>query len=404
MSKSHLLNLASSCSILKSKICCYIVGSKMNREHYIDGLRGLAALVVVVSHFCCAFYPATDTLRYTDVRTSPLEVMFTQTPLNLLYNGNFAVCLFFVISGYVLSASFFASQNKDVVYSSAYRRYFRLMIPVLATSVLYYLFLSQHWFAIKQVPGVGDSPWLQKMWNTEPGLVHFIKSTLYDLIVYRDIEPPYNPALWSIGIELKGSYLVYLFLLLMGNFRFRWIGYLVLVVLTLKSYYFLFIVGMVMSDLFRQRKLYQPSTWQLILLLVIACYLGSYKHTNTTSFWSVLDVMKSFVKPQAIGAVCLFYVCLQSRWAFALLSTRVATFFGEISYSLYLIHLLVIGSLSGIVFSMLFWSLALSYTLSAVLTFSVTIGVSVLLAKICTRWIEDKGVAFSKWVYGAVFK
>lgn len=375
----------------------------MNREQYIDGLRGLAALVVVISHFCCAFYPATDTLQLKDMRESPLEAVISQTPINLLYNGNFAVCIFFVISGYVLSASFFSSKNKDVVYSSAYRRYLRLMIPVLVTSFFYYLFLSQHWFVSKHIPVISNSPWLQKMWNTEPGFFHFIKSTLYDLIVHRDIEPPYNPALWSIGIELKGSYLVYGFLLLMGKHRFRWLGYIVLIVLTLKSYYFLFITGMFLSDLFHQGKLDKPTTWQLILLLAIGCYLGSYKYTDTTPLWNVLDRIKSMVKPQAVGAVCLFYVCLQSRLAFALLSTRLASFLGQISYSLYLMHLLVIGSVSGIIFN-LFWQWQLNYTLATLITFMVTIGLSVVLAKICTKWVDDKGVAFSKWIYGVVFK
>ncbi|MES2778473.1 MAG: acyltransferase [Bacteroidota bacterium] len=376
----------------------------MNREHHIDGLRGLAALIVVVSHFLCAFYPATDTLLMKDMKVSSLEVVFSTTPLNILYNGNFAVCIFFVISGYVLSASFFASKNTDVVYSSAYRRYFRLMIPVLVTSVFYYLFLAQGWLLSKHIPEIADSPWMQKMWNFEPGLGHFFKSTLYDLVIHQDIEPPYNPALWSIGIELKGSYLVYGFLLLMGNYRFRWLGYLVLMILTLKSYYFLFVTGMLLSDVQHQAKVYEPRSWQFIPLLVVACYFGSYKYTESTNLWRLLDYLRGIIKPQAIGAICLFYVCIHSRWAFTFLSTRVANFLGEISYSLYLVHLLVIGSVSGIVFYLFSSQLSFNYVAASGATFLITIGVSFLLAKVCTKWVDDKGVAFAKWVYAVIFR
>ncbi|MES2560872.1 MAG: acyltransferase [Bacteroidota bacterium] len=376
----------------------------MNREHAIDGLRGLAALVVVVSHFLCAFYPATDTLLLKDMRVNGLEATLSQTPFNLLYNGNFAVCVFFVISGYVLSASFFASHQQETIYSSAYRRYFRLMIPVLATSFFYYLFITQDWFVSKYIPPVSDSPWMQKMWNVEPAPWHFIKSTLYDLVVHPEIEPLYNPALWSIGIELKGSYLVYIFLLCMGNHRFRWMGYVGLILLTLKTYYVLFISGIVLSDVFHRKKLYRLSTGQLLILLVIVCYVGSYKYTDTTNLWHALDGLRGIVKPQAIGAVCLFYICLQSGLAARIMTTQAVNFLGKISYSLYLIHLLVIGSLSGIVFKLFVEQLAWSYVMASGATFVITLGVSFILAKVCTQWIDDKGVAFTKRLYGKVFR
>lgn len=374
-----------------------------NRLHFIDGLRGIAALVVVFSHFLCAFYPATETFQTKDVRESLLEITLSKTPFNLLYNGDSAVCVFFVISGYVLSYSFFHSKNKEAIYSSAYRRYFRLMIPVLVTSVLYYLFLAQGWFVSKSTPIVSDSWWLQKMWNEEPNVVHFIKSTLYDLIFHLQIEPPYNPVLWSIGTELKGSYLVYSFLLMLGSNRFRWIGYALLMILTLKSYYFLFMAGMLMSDFSHQNKLYKPKWWLLLILLLVASYFGSYKYTTATSTWQLLDTIRTFVKPQAIGAIVLFYTCLHSRIAYTVLSTRLAKFLGEISYSLYLIHLLVIGSFSGVVFNILYTEMHLGYLLSTVGVFIATVTTVCLFAKWCTTWVDQKGVVFSKKIYGWLF-
>lgn len=45
--------------------------------YYLDGLRGLAAFIVVIHHFVLAFYP----LYYSTERIIP------KTPLNLFYAG-----------------------------------------------------------------------------------------------------------------------------------------------------------------------------------------------------------------------------------------------------------------------------------------------------------------------------
>ena len=88
----------------------------MRKIKYLDGLRGLAAFVVVFHHFILAFYPA---LFFGDNATphlrAGLEAFVSGTPINLLYNGNFAVSIFFVLSGYVLSYKFFVRKKSAPV-------------------------------------------------------------------------------------------------------------------------------------------------------------------------------------------------------------------------------------------------------------------------------------------------
>ncbi|MFK5073434.1 acyltransferase family protein, partial [Klebsiella pneumoniae] len=67
----------------------------------------------------------------------PLETLLATTPLFGLYSGTFFVAMFFVLSGFVLSYRFLLTPQREIVFSSACRRYLRLAYPVLFTTAFY---------------------------------------------------------------------------------------------------------------------------------------------------------------------------------------------------------------------------------------------------------------------------
>jgi peptidoglycan/LPS O-acetylase OafA/YrhL len=76
-----------------------------SRDRALDGLRGVAALVVLTSHIFVASVPAfaDAAVRPGSEHASALEWVLTYTPLHVVWGGNQAVTVFFVLSGYVLS-------------------------------------------------------------------------------------------------------------------------------------------------------------------------------------------------------------------------------------------------------------------------------------------------------------
>lgn len=87
----------------------------MQKRLYLEGLRGLLSLIVVVHHFILLFQPLVflGSNNPDDFKTRPLSgsILLANTPLNLFMNGNWAVCMFFVMSGYVLSVKYFQTSN-----------------------------------------------------------------------------------------------------------------------------------------------------------------------------------------------------------------------------------------------------------------------------------------------------
>ncbi|MEA2754819.1 MAG: hypothetical protein QOJ54_1108, partial [Aliidongia sp.] len=64
---------------------------------YIEGMRGVAALIVCTAHFLQIFLPVVyegDVAKSWDIG----EHSFETSPINVVLNPNFSVCLFFVLS------------------------------------------------------------------------------------------------------------------------------------------------------------------------------------------------------------------------------------------------------------------------------------------------------------------
>src|SRR5450432_239103 len=101
-----------------------------DRFAYLDGLRGWAALLVVLHHGTIAIDFALYTGQPADSRGF-WDVRISGTPFfPLAPGGSLAVCLFFALSGFVLAHAYSRSQQNWL--ALAVRRFVRLGIPMLA--------------------------------------------------------------------------------------------------------------------------------------------------------------------------------------------------------------------------------------------------------------------------------
>ena len=105
----------------------------MQRITSLDGLRGIAALIVVVYH--ATFVPLL--LNKPVDKLGGIEILFSLTPIRIFTAGGEAVHVFFVLSGIVLG--FVASSSKFKLIKYYKSRFVRLYFPVIPAVAISYL-------------------------------------------------------------------------------------------------------------------------------------------------------------------------------------------------------------------------------------------------------------------------
>ena len=181
----------------------------------LDGLRGVAALMVVIYH--AMGYSAWFREGMYEYRAAgSFAWLVTISPLRALFDGRVAVMAFFVLSGFVLARNFW--RHKRTNWPRYYvRRALRLYPPVVASAALALVFL-----ALRQMIG-----------GTGVGLVDLdaagasMSTLIQNMGLVTLIDAPLNVVWWSLRWEVWFSILlpvIFVALVLSGcgpNRRFR---------------------------------------------------------------------------------------------------------------------------------------------------------------------------------------
>lgn len=374
-----------------------------DKINYLDGLRGIAAINVMIMHFFIVLVPA---IIYSDRMPSHfggLEQLFSSTPLGLIGAGNFSVCIFFVLSGYVLTYKYFRTKDKKIIINGAVRRYIRLFVPVFAAIILAFLLASTgvfHYY-IETVMVSGNNNYAN-YWTFTPDIVDAVKQAIWGSFFAG--EDTYNPVLWTMTVEFYGSMLVFAMALLFGVQRTRWTFYLAAAVLFFNSYYFAFVIGMALADTFNSKTSVFKTDNKIILsiLLISGLFLGSYP-VGTVTNDSLYGFLNNgfFQTPKLtyhiLGAGMILYVLLNSRWLQNIFSSSVPVFLGKISYSLYLIHFLVISSFTCALF--LFLHSVFQYGTAVFISCFLSVLLIIPLSYLFYKYVDMVGVRISKIFY-----
>ncbi len=386
----------------------------MTRSHYLDIIRGLACLQVLLLHIAEAFFPALATEKITDFTIGGLV---HGSPLYLIYDGYTGVFIFFLLSGYVLTPSF----NKDVPpHKQLIARWGRLIVPAFSAC---FLSLVIYWALggaalTSQAAALSGSVFLKDWWQPDLNWHAFIKDSMINSVMlgyaetnalitdrYLDsIATAYVAPLWTLSVELHGSILVLMLVTLHKRHSFLYgLCLLVFCILVIRSYYILFIIGHLLALAHRDEwKVDKPSgAFIYIIAGGILCVMGEVK--TFALFESVCSADLPFSldcsghTQKMVGSIVLFYGLLISQSAQAILKGKILQWLGTHSFPIYLVHwpiLCGLGSSAAIGFNQLLPGTPILACLFAA-------GVTLCLTLIGARYflhIDHIAIRFSRWL------
>jgi peptidoglycan/LPS O-acetylase OafA/YrhL len=318
-----------------------------DRLRQLDGLRGVAALIVVVHHVLLLYPRFADTYQAGPPMPATGSVLWllTATPLKVFTAGGEAVLVFFVMSGIVLTLPVLARVNFDWV---AYypRRMVRLYLPVIAAV----LFAAVLILVIPELTAPGFSWWVNAY--SVNGLTVPQVASAAD-VLFGDVT--INNPLWSLRWEVLFSLALPLFIgvALLAR-RHPVLGIFVASALgglgafwgnTSFSYLPAFLIGAVIAVALDRLRASAARLSALRGSTVLWAAIAVIGVVLLVSYWLVRPWADS--EPVVFGVAfglrtlgATIVVVVAAFWAPAvrLLGSRFVQWLGVISFSLYLVH------------------------------------------------------------------
>lgn len=349
------------------------------RVKSLDGIRGWASLMILFHHLIKSFL-ISSTPEYDKVY------------LRFITDGHLAIMIFFVLSGFALSTSRLDMEKRNLALAAS-ARYFRLAIPIIFTSLIAYSLLKLGLFFNLQAAVSSKIPiaWLGSFYSFDASLKNALVFSIFDVFFKYDALSTYNSSLWTMPIELQGSFLVFS---LLAIFRItdkpQWKAISILAVfLWLTSpIYSCFVLGYLIAEINFKYSPITPQKTRTIEIISVIAFLSVIlistvaRPGNDNDKYTVL-----------MAAGLILSVCYSTRLR-NFFTNSLSQFLGEISFPLYLIHIMVICSWSSYLFIKL-PLLGLDELTSANINLISTTIICLLFAKILTP-VEKYSIYSSK--------
>ncbi|KAH8726386.1 acyltransferase family-domain-containing protein [Phaeosphaeriaceae sp. PMI808] len=428
--------------------------SSIRRTTWLDGLRGFAAFLVYLHHNQLWAHGNKGNTVFENGFGFEKRYYFSALPfVRLLFSGgHFAVSIFFVISGYVLSVKSLSLiqsgktvNTAETIGSALFRRWLRLFLPIIVVTL--------SWMSFRHMTHIWVD--LQDMKDTfrEDLRTWYYTFKNYSFVFNDNVVAfciPYHPHTWSIPIEFKGSIIIYTTLSALSrctrNARL-WceIGLMVYFLYIADGYYgAMFIGGMFLADLDLLSENGQlPRLFTALSgfkefiffhLFIVALYLGGVPSIDDADLMNVMKKTPGWkwlarLKPQAVFDPKWFYLFWAALLTVAsvprlpvlkrFFETRVCQYLARVSFALYLVHGIVIWSIGERVYAAVglkrttheknlpHWVDKFPLSTKGPLGFEIAFWVPQLfllpftlyLAEMVTKLVDEPSVKFTNWFY-----
>ncbi len=311
-----------------------------NRIEFANILRGIAALIVVFSHYCGVFWGQRDVVA-SFINAFPLAEDIIPTPkyIKMFYTlpfidwGSYGVALFFIISGFVIP---FSCSNKSrlAFFISRFFRIFPTYIVGFSVSILAIFLSSIFWnkpypystyeIFIHYIPGIRDIFWSRNIdgiiWTLEVEIKFYILCIMFKKYIYS-VKIFYIPAvLFILSLMFHEDSFIEVY-------NRNPILYKMLIIFYSSSQYVIFMfIGVVFNFIYRKNIKNIYGYYIIFVIMIMFCI-----HGQAGPYTQGIKFISSYIL-----AVITFYMCFIFKYSFY--SSNILKFLSKISYSLYIIH------------------------------------------------------------------
>lgn len=394
----------------------------------LHGLRGVASIIVVLYHSVLIMSDAVEYGYGYENNTLIHQLPF----IRVVFAGRAMIRIFFTLSGYILSFEILRkskiglwSHVHETVASAMLRRGIRLFVPPLVTTFITMLLFNVGAFDATTSPSF---PTIRRGGSIIPQIFDWITESGRMMNVFRwhTFTIPYNPHLWTLPHEYRGSMLLFGTLTACSRvkLRFRIMVFGIILLNAVVDNHLevaLFFCGSVLAEVVLWKK-GLPRTFSMPSsdIRELICFLGfiaglyllgfpAYAAAQTPGYHWLARLAPSMLEGHewwhSVGSVLVVGTVVMSQNLQQPLLNRPIQRLGDISFSVYLIHNPVIRLLIP------FWverleDIGLTNTLgkagSYVLLGYVAWPVLLSLSTLVFTWVDQPSMELARWFQNGI--
>jgi len=363
----------------------------------LEGLRGIAAVIVMLGHMVRGLAPPPESGNFAGLHQFH----------RWLLNGGAAVTVFFVLSGFILSLPFAHDRSRLRVLTALLKRWPRLAaMTTLACLISWALIvISQDHY--RQAAAVTGNRWMASHFNApleghEISWAAALREGLYQ--VFLSGASSFDSPLWTMRIELFGSFAIFIMAPLLFALR-RWPARLAVIAAVMVAggtafpltYISDFLVGTVLAMLFAEGRMPAFSNLAAAAMgltgLYLFCFSAAENHAIHAPIKAMLPPGETAHFVWDGSAALIIMVLLGNPFLRGVFSGSWAAWLGLLSFPIYLLHvpiMLSAGAMSIVTASGPL-GLTAAVLLSAAVTLALTLACALPLAWLDQAWTAALG-------------
>lgn len=374
--------------------------NKKERIEWLDGLKGVACVLIFVMHSVMAFYPNYHFADTAVSHANGLEAALNRSPFRLLTEGKTSVSLFCLTSGIFAALQIMNMKDvKEKMPGLLIKKYLRLMLPILPIGVVVWLFMKFGLFSNIAAAQITQSTWLAGLYKEPLSLGGMLSSVFIKTWFYGD--DAISTAFWMMSQMFYGTFIVILLSMLYWKYQKKSVfifGFTFLCLLPRHDYVAAFALAAIFAWMIKEGYIHifdafdktgKLSNVMGFLLIIVGLIFGGYpEFYEPTSFYRYFNVGFDEVL-YFIAAFCIVYGIYNVNFMQKILSNKILKKLGVICYDLLIVHIPILFTIGTGLF-LLMINKGVSYNVAAitadVITFPIVIVASLLYNKYVEKW------------------